>query len=429
MMGNTFNIITLGCKTNFAESSSIAAELMDRGLVLNDEHPDILILNTCAVTERAERDARKIIRSFRRKNPQGKIIVTGCFAQYKQDRIKEIDGEAIVVGNNLKHRIPDIVYGKLTNIPYASYRELNGIEISYGNVGRTRSFLKIQDGCDYFCSYCIIPFLRGPSRSVPIPEIINAIKKAMEKGINEVVLTGINIGCWGEDIGMNFLHLLKAIKETGIPRVRISSLEPDKVTPDLIYFIKDNEWIMPHFHLPLQSGSDRILRAMRRHYTKSHYASLVEKIITEIPHCCIGVDVITGFPGETDDDFNETYNLLSYLPVGYLHVFTFSSRPGTTAHKMKNHVSPKEKARRTRMLRHLSHQKKVEFMKRFMGLSRPTLIEREIGENTYEGLTDNYIRVYVKDTQNMICRGSIYNVRIVSINEDEGVATGEIISV
>ncbi len=393
---------TLGCKLNFSETSAIARKMQERGFTTVDfeEPSDVYVINTCSVTEQADTKCRNIVRKAMKRNPDAYVVVVGCYAQLKPKEIASIKGVDLVLGAAEKFKLPEII----TDLTKNPCGQVLATEISNANffvdaysVGdRTRSFLKIQDGCDYKCSFCTIPLARGKSRS-DTPE--NVMKNAVDlaaRGVKEIVLTGVNTGDYGKGIegDYSFLDIVKMLDEVeGIERYRISSIEPNLLTDEIIEFVAQSKRFMPHFHIPLQSGSDKILRQMQRRYKSALYKSRVEKIKSVMPHACIGVDVIVGFPGETDDDFLDTYNFINALDISYLHVFTYSERQHTKALEMDGVVPAAVRNERNAMLRTLSEKKKQFFYRQFFGTTRKALMEQEQHGEVMHGFTDNYIKV------------------------------------
>nr|BCX00945.1 MAG: tRNA (N(6)-L-threonylcarbamoyladenosine(37)-C(2))-methylthiotransferase MtaB [Bacteroidota bacterium] len=402
---------TLGCKLNFAETSTLRRQFAAHGfeLVEADEPADVYVINTCAVTEAAERDCRKIIRRLLRQNPAAFVIVTGCYAQLRPEEIARIPGVDLVLGAAEKFRLFEYVraFRKKAEpeIRVSCIDGLEEIDPAYSFGERTRAFLKIQDGCDYRCSFCTIPRARGPSRSVPLQTVLEQVRALAEEGVQEIVLSGVNVGDYGRKMGTSLLELLQALDEIGsIARYRISSIEPNLLSPEIIDFVASSERFMPHFHIPLQSGSDAILARMRRRYRRALYAERVYYIKERIPDACIGVDVIVGFPGETEERFQETYTFLEELPVSYLHVFTYSERPGTPAASMEGVVPIPVRAERNRMLRLLSQAKREAFYAEHAGTIRPVLVEAAEQDGRLSGFTDNYIRVVLPAQPELINR-------------------------
>lgn len=399
---------SIGCKVNYAEISSIVQKFLDDGaeLVPFGEDCDLILINSCTVTHLADSDSRKIIRRAKRKAPNAKIAAMGCYAQMQSEKIAEIEGVDYIFGNKEKFEIFDLIQNDLKN----SFRTKNkDVQIfvsnlinspfypaySSDNESHSRIVFKIQDGCDYHCSYCTVAAARGPSRSMSFDEIEKTIRNIEAKGYKEIVLSGINLGDYKSNDGKRFIDLLKMIDATDFnARFRISSIEPNLLTEETIELVGNSRKFCPHFHIPLQSGSDRVLNKMRRRYSKSLFESRVELIKKHIPDCCIGVDIICGFPSESAEDFDETYSLLKMLPISYLHTFTYSERAGTDAIKLKPKVQYEEKKRRTLTLRELSEIKKTEFYKSQLGKIKKAIPE-EYDESTghCKGWTENYVRV------------------------------------
>lgn len=391
----TFQIHTLGCKLNFSESAMIAAKLeaagWSQGVV-----PEVIILNTCAVTSSAEKKTRNLASKLHRENPLASIVVVGCYSALKPELLERWSGVIKVFGSHNKMSCVDFILHQPEQ-PAPNFFD------AYSTHDRTRSFLKIQDGCNVHCTYCTVWIARGKSRSDSIENVLNNIKKISDAGVHEVNLTGVNVGDFGRGTDENLLKLLKAIvKQNAIERVRISSIEPDLLTDDIIKLVAKSPILMPHFHIPLQSGCDRILSIMRRRYTTKEYADKVKLIKKLMPDACIACDVITGFPGETDEDFEETYKFLEELPLSYFHVFTYSRRPRTHANMMEDQISEDVKHERTERLLELSHAKKMEFYKQCEGQTRPVLVETEVVDDLLCGFTDNYIRVSLPNDEKLI---------------------------
>lgn len=397
---------TLGCKLNFSETSSIARVLEEDGFVRKDfdDVADVYVINTCSVTNNADKECRSLVRRIQRKSPDSIVAIIGCYAQLKPQEIAKIEGVDLVLGAsekfNLAHHLKDISKTENEAIVYScDIEELEGFYGTYSLTDRTRTFLKVQDGCDYNCSFCTIPLARGHSRSNTIAGVLDQIKELGSKGIKEIVLTGINLGDFGKGNdggkrrGEEFIDLIKAIdQQDDVHRFRISSIEPNLLTDEIIEFVAQSRNFMPHFHIPLQSGSDEILGKMRRRYKTDLYRSRIEKILQVMPHACIGVDVIVGFPGETDKHFMETRNFLLNLDIAYLHVFTYSERDNTVAAAMDGIVPQNVRHERNRNLRNLSFQKMRYFTNQHKGQFRPVLFESE-KDGFIEGYSDNYIRV------------------------------------
>lgn len=400
-------LTTLGCKLNYSETSAIGRTLTDNGYqkVEFSERADYYVINTCSVTENADKQTKQIVKTALRTNPEAKIIVIGCYAQLKPQEIAAIPGVSMVLGANEKFKLheyldkleesaePIVLNGNIDDVAFYSD--------AYSNeIGRTRTFLKVQDGCDYMCSFCTIPLARGKSRSNSIAKTIELAKKVATTGVKEVVLTGVNIGDYGktpdgnERTGEDFFGLIQELEKIeNIERWRISSIEPNLLTDEIIEFVAKSDKFMPHFHIPLQSGSDRILKYMRRKYLTTLYRERVATIKRLMPHCCIGVDVIVGFPGETEEEFMATYEFISSLDVSYLHVFTYSERANTKALNLSPIVPVPERKKRNEMLRILSEKKKRAFYEQHLNTERKVLWEMENDEGTMYGFTDNYIKV------------------------------------
>ena len=406
---------TLGCKLNFSETSTIARDFVKYGFekVKFDSAADFYVINTCSVTENADKEAKKLIRKAKRISPDSKIAVIGCFAQLQPDSIAKLNGVDIVLGANDKFDL--IKYLNETKVEMSTkvirsdIDEVNSFKPSYSMDERTRSYLKVQDGCDYTCSFCTIPLARGKSRSGTISDTIKAAKDIAESGNKEIVLTGVNIGDFGKGNDESFIDLIKELDSINeINRIRISSIEPNLLTDEIIEFCNFSKKFMPHFHIPLQSGSDKILKAMRRRYDKKVYQNRIKKIKDINQDTCIGVDVIVGFPGESDEDFLETYNFLMDLDITYLHVFSYSERADTYAIKLDEKVSKSDKAKRSKMLHILSEKKKHSFYNNFINKKRPILFEG-LRNGFLVGHSDNYIKTLVKIPVT-------FNNKIVDIN-------------
>ena len=406
-----FTITTLGCKVNQYESDAIAQRLKEMGYVpAGAENPaDLCIINTCTVTHKASMQSRQAVRQFIRSNPQAQIIVTGCYAQTEPDELKKIDGVHHIVGHGDKQNIPDIVLSQEKGFPSPSLTWRNILHehhfkqfpvTVFGN--RTRPFLKIQDGCDTFCTYCIVPYARGRSRSMPLEKILENIRSLKQAGFHEVVLTGVHLGVYGLDLSpqTSLTDLLEHVCESNVmDRVRLSSIEPHELTQKIIELIAKTEIFCDHFHIPLQSGDDRILERMHRPYTSSFFIDLILNIKDQVPDAAIGVDILTGFPGETEKAFENTYSLIEKLPVTYLHVFPFSPRPGTPAFKYPQKIPQKTIKARCEKMRRLGNEKKYAFYNKFMGKTVEVLIEskRDKATGLLKGITSNYIPVHIVD--------------------------------
>ncbi|MDC0881511.1 tRNA (N(6)-L-threonylcarbamoyladenosine(37)-C(2))-methylthiotransferase MtaB [Candidatus Marinimicrobia bacterium] len=393
---------TLGCKLNFSETSSLSRDSLKYGYenVNSKEYADIYVFNTCSVTENANKETKKLIRRSKRINPKAFIALIGCYAQLKPEELINIDDVNMVLGtaekfellNHLdKVKISNDIKVVLNN----DINEINSFNPSYSGDDRTRAFLKVQDGCDYSCTFCTIPRARGKSRSASINQTVNLAKKISKSKTKEIVLTGVNIGDFGVYNNESFLELIKEIDlQVDIDRVRISSIEPNLLSNEIIEFCFNSEKFMPHFHIPLQSGSNKILKSMRRRYKVEEFKSRINTIKNLDSHACIGVDVIVGYPSETEEEFIETYEFLKNQDVSYLHVFTYSERENTRAIDLKPAVPFKERSNRSKLLRELSDQKKAQFYKKSIGASRPLLVENNKNGILF-GYTDNYIKVKI----------------------------------
>ena len=387
---------TFGCKVNFADSCMISRQLVEQGLsqVNINENADIYILNTCSVTENADKKAQKFIKKLNVKYPESKIIVTGCYAELKPAEINRIKGVSKVIGLNDKFNIKEYYNLISENIISKNPIAINDFQISYSLSERVRAFIKIQDGCDYICSYCTIPKARGKSRSGKIIEIINVIKDLVNNGIKEIILSGINIGDFGKGNNENLLDLLKEIELIkNLDRYRISSIEPNLLNDDIIDFLSKSKKALPHLHIPLQSGSEKVLKNMRRRYSAEDYKILINKLNEIIPNICIGVDIIVGYPTENKEDFLETYEFINDLDVSYLHVFSYSDRDSTYANSLVNKVSSEEKKYRRKLLQQLSKNKFTSYVNNNLKSSKKVLFEN-YNNGILDGLTENYIRVY-----------------------------------
>ena len=408
---------TLGCKLNFSETATISRDFLRHGFekVNYKDKADIYVLNTCSVTENADKEARKLIRQAKQRNPNSSVAVIGCYAQLKPNDIAAIDGVDIVLGAeekfNLLNHLDSINLNGSTKVIQSEIDHVHKFTPSYSSSERTRSFLKIQDGCDYTCSFCTIPLARGQSRSDTISNTLKVAKEVAETDTREIVLTGINIGDYGKGSSETFFDLIQQLDLLdGIDRIRISSIEPNLLTNEIIEFCASSKKFMPHFHVPLQSGSDKILGAMRRRYKRDLYVNRVTRIKQTIADACIGVDVIVGFPGETEKDFLDTYNFLNELDISYLHVFTYSERPNTDAIEMSEIVSKEIRRERSKMLHILSDKKRRFFHDQFISKYRPVLFE-SMKNGKLSGHTDNYIQVQMEGGSELI--NSIHSIKLV----------------
>lgn len=416
---------TLGCKLNYSETSTIARKFEDSGYrkVEFTDSPDIFIINTCSVTENADKKCHKIVREARAISPDAYVAIIGCYAQLKPQEIAEIPGVDAVLGAAEKFRLVELLDGFVrtpsAQVFASDIEKVNTFNTSYSIFDRTRTFLKVQDGCDYSCTFCTIPLARGSSRSDSIENIVKSAKEIGQTEVKEIVLTGVNTGDFGLQNGQRkerFIDLIKQLDETeGIERFRISSIEPNLLTDEIIEFVAHSKRFVPHFHVPLQSGSNKILKLMKRRYLRELYVSRVEKIKSEMPHACIGVDVIVGFPGETHEDFLETYQFLNELNISYLHVFTYSERDNTPASTMVGSVPQKDRNERSRMLHILSDKKRRAFYEQNIGAETRVLFENDVENGQMHGFTDNYVRVTAKYDPILI--NEIKNVRLTAINE------------
>ncbi len=422
---------TLGCKLNYSESSTLAREF-ERGGYLRvepSEPTDVAVINSCSVTEHADKKCRNIIRKIHRRNPNAIIAVTGCYAQLKPNDIAAIEGVDLVLSNNDKgdlfRRVEELKQRGEAEVYSCSVEDIKRFFPAYSSADRTRSFLKVQDGCDYKCAYCTIHYARGSSRNIPIADIVAEAEEIAALGQREIVITGINTGDFGRTTGEKFIDLLKALDRVeGIERYRISSIEPNLITDEIIEFCASSPKFVPHFHIPLQSGSTRILGLMRRRYTAEKYRERIAKIRELMPDAFLGVDVIVGFPGETEEDFMQTYTLLEEVGASFLHIFPFSERAGTPAVTMPNKVQPRISTERVSRLEELSAKLHKAFSERFLCEVREVLFESTDRSGRMYGYTDNYLRVsvpYNTDYINQICK-----VRLVALDH-EGNITSEIV--
>lgn len=396
---------TLGCKLNFSETSSISRLLENEGFEKRafDEQADVYVINTCSVTDNADKECRHLVRRIQRKSPESLVVITGCYAQLKPKEIAAIPGVDLVLGAaekfNIVQHVKELSKGDSAKICSCDIDEINGFNPSFSVNDRTRTFLKVQDGCSYNCSFCTIPMARGKSRSDTVANVVKTAEALAATGVKEIILTGVNLGDFGKGAtGLadqeNFSDLVKALeKVTGIERYRISSIEPNLLTDEIIEVVANSSTFMPHFHIPLQSGSNKILGLMRRRYKKELYAERVSLIKTLMPHCAIGADVIVGFPGETAEDFKETFSFLQELDVSYLHVFTYSERDNTKALEIKPVVPINTRLERNKTLRNLSYMKMQYFTQQNVGQTRKVLFEAYSKNAMMEGYTDNYIRI------------------------------------
>lgn len=427
MQNKRVSFHTLGCKLNFSESSTLAREFERGGYrrVEASEPTDVAVINSCSVTEHADKKCRNIIRKIHRRNPNAIIAVTGCYAQLRPEAIAEIEGVDIVLSNNdkgdLYRRVVELKERGKTEVYSCSVENLTRFFAAYSSGDRTRSFLKVQDGCDYKCAYCTIHYARGSSRNIPIAEVVEEAREIAAAGQREIVITGVNTGDFGRTTGERFIDLLRELdKVEGIDRYRISSIEPNLITDEIIEFCAASKKFVPHFHIPLQSGSTRILGLMRRRYTAERYRERIAKIRELMPDSFLGVDVIVGFPGEGEEEFLETYRLLEEVGASFLHIFPFSERPGTPAVDMPGKVQSRIATERVERLEELSARLHRTFSERYLGTEREVLFESTNHNGIMYGYTDNYIRVsapYDASVINTIC-----SVRLDAIDANGDVA-------
>lgn len=420
---------TLGCKLNFSETSTIARDFQNQGFQRVDfeEPADIYVINTCSVTDNADKRFKTIVKAALKMNSEAFLIAIGCYAQLKPEELARIDGVDLVLGASEKFKVLDYIEDLTKN----DMGEIHSCEIdeadfyvgSYAIGDRTRAFLKVQDGCDYKCTYCTIPLARGISRSDTLNNVLNNAREISKQGIKEIVLTGVNIGDYGKGEFGNkkhehtFFDLVRALDQVeGIHRIRISSIEPNLLKDETIDFVSQSKSFVPHFHIPLQSGSDRLLKMMKRRYHTDLYKERVRKIRENMPHACIGVDVIVGFPGETDDLFLKTYQFLSELDISYLHVFTYSERPNTEAAEMQDVVPKNIRNKRSKMLRGLSVKKRRAFYESQLGAERTVLFEGENKKGYIHGFTENYVKV--KSPWNPELVNTVHSVKLREIDDD-----------
>ena len=421
---------TLGCKLNFAETGSIAQLMAQRGItrIAPGEQPDFCIVNTCSVTAEADRKCRRLIRSLNNRFPQAKIIVTGCYSQLQPVEVASLPGVALVAGINDKLRIADYCAGIIDRMnPVVPSKELREFMPSCSRGDRTRYFLKVQDGCNYFCSYCTIPAARGRSRSGSISQLVEMAQQVAAEGGKEIVLTGVNIGDFGHGTDKNFSDLVEALNRVeGIDRFRISSIEPDLLTDEIIDIVAAGPRFMPHFHIPLQAGSDEVLKLMRRHYDTKLFAEKITRIRRLIPHAFIGVDLIVGSRGETPELFEESLNFVKSLPISRLHVFPYSERPGTRALREIDYVvAPEEKRRRLELMLEESQRALIEFSRPFEGTVRPVLIEH-VNHGKSGGFTDNYLRVELTEVRPDLVN-KVVNVKLEKLSPEGDKFSGTVI--
>lgn len=425
----TASFHTLGCKLNFAETSTVAKIFADRGIrrVQAGETPDICVVNTCSVTELADKKCRQAIRSLHKKHPNAAIIVTGCYAQLKSEEVAAIDGVVVVAGTDRKLLLADYLDQWIkTHEPrtlITPTKDIRAFSPSCSRGDRTRYFLKVQDGCDYYCTYCTIPMARGRSRSGNIDDLVAQAREVAAEGGKEIVITGVNIGDFGKGRTDTFFDLIKALDEVdGIERYRISSIEPNLLTDEIIEWVAASKRFMPHFHIPLQSGNDDVLKLMHRHYDTVLFRSKVEKIRTTMPHAFIGVDLIVGARGETPERFELSRQFVESLDISRLHIFTYSERPGTKALNIEHIVDQAEKHRRTRIMLDISERKLRDFSNRFIGTTRPVLLEHPRRNKPMSGFTDNYLKVEVSASSQL--SNQVIPVTLNAVSESGEEITG-----
>ena len=419
--------VTLGCKLNFSESATIGQQLQERGIATtvaprSSEVPDICVVNTCSVTALADRKCRQHIRSLIKRYPKALVVVTGCYAQLQGKRIAEIPGVDIVLGNEQKGDVVDYIEAWLANkqsaLAITPHKDIARFSPSCQCGDRTRYFLKVQDGCDYYCSYCTIPLARGRSRSGTIESLVAQARDVADRGGKEIVITGVNIGDFGKNTGERFIDLLRALDQVqGIERYRISSIEPDLLDDEVIDWCAASRAFMPHFHIPLQSGNNEVLRLMRRHYNRELFAAKVERIHRVMPHSFIGVDVMVGTRGETPECFDDSLHFIASLGVQHLHVFPYSERPGTMALRIPYIVDKATRDMRVARMMELSDKQQREFIERYLGSERPVLFEQPPhGGKVMHGFTDNYIRVNTPYCPRLV--NTVAQARLIKINDD-----------
>ena len=428
--------MTLGCKVNQFESAGLTAQLETAGYIIvpSNQPSDLTVINTCTVTHKADVEVRSLIRRAHRQNPLGRTVVTGCLAQTRPEEVASLPGVVLVLGQEQKHDflqyLGDLSAGGKSQVISTTCAQLRSIDsFGYPQFDRTRAFFRIQDGCSAFCSYCIVPKARGPSRSLPLGVIETGVRHYLEAGYKEIVLTGIHLGAWGADLlpPTDLSSLVRRLSATDGPRLRLTSIEPNEVSLEIIGYFRQGGRVCPHAHLPLQSGADKILALMKRPYRSGLFREIVENLTAGKGDICVGADILVGFPGETDQDFAQTVELLSGLSISYLHVFPFSIRPGTVAANLDGQVPVRDKKKRVAHLRHLSLKKRGKFVEACLGQIRPTLIENTRDKSTgmVRGITDNYITVILDDPAGPA--NEIVEVKITGVLPD-GRALGKLVS-
>ncbi len=422
-MSHSVAFYTLGCKLNFSETSTISRQLEEKGFEKKgfQEGADMYVINTCSVTDNADKKCRKVVKEALKHNPDAYVVIVGCYAQLKPQEIAEIPGVDMVLGAaekfNLLEHLDELRKTEKAVVYNANIKETRDFVPGFSLGDRTRTFLKVQDGCNYFCTFCTIPLARGFSRSATIAETLKQAEEVAQTEVKEVVLTGVNIGDFGKPNREKFIDLVKALDEVqGIERFRISSIEPNLLNNEIIHFVSNSRSFVPHFHIPLQSGSNKILKLMRRRYQRELYAERVSYIKELMPNCCIGVDVIVGFPGESDDDFLDTYRFLNDLDISYLHVFPYSERANTKAIEMEGEVPQKIRQERADMLRILSEKKRRHFYEQHLDKTFTVLFEAEEQSGKMNGFTENYIKI-TSDYDPLLVN-ELLQVKLLQINSD-----------
>ena len=396
---------TIGCKLNFSETSYLSRLFAEKGfrIVRFDKEADFYVVHTCAVTEVAEKKCRTLIRSIKKRNPNSKTAVIGCYSELRKAELETMSEVDFVLGTFDKYTLPDLL---TTSDPLPTTHISLPTTIftpAFSSGDRTRTFLKVQDGCDYFCTYCTVPYARGRSRSNTIAQTLDVARQAIDSGAMEIVLTGVNVGDFGKHQGETFLELLQALDAIHWDgRIRLSSIEPELLNDEIIRFVSSSRHLMPHFHIPLQSGSDKILKLMHRRYSRALFAQRIQTIREFLPFACIAVDVIVGFPEETEDDFLDTYHFLNDLEISYLHVFPYSQRPGTPAAEMTNQTPPVQRKERSTILHRLSDEKKLQFIRKNIGRTEKVLFESDHSKGNMYGFTRNYLKVATPFDKNLI---------------------------
>ncbi len=424
-MASKVAFYTLGCKLNFSETSTIGEQFLKRGFNIVDykDSADVYVINTCSVTENTERECRQIVRRALRNNPHAFIAVVGCYAQLRPDEIASIEGVDAVFGSNEKFKIHSLLENfekrELSCVYVEPSKDMNDFHVASSTEAdtRTRAFLKIQDGCDYTCTYCTIPLARGGSRSMKPETIKDSFKRLLDEGYKEIILTGVNVGDFGKNYDKRLIDVVEELVNVeGDFRLRISSIEPNLLTEEIIDLTASSDKMAKHFHIPLQSGSPKILRLMQRRYKAEDFRSLIFKASEKIAKLGIGVDVIVGFPGETDENFLETYNFIKELPVSYLHVFTYSERPDTKAVEMEGRIEPSLRKKRNNMLRILSDKKKNEFYRQMIGTEQTVLFEEENHGGFMKGFASNYVRVIHPYNEDMV--NKLVKIKITGVDDN-----------